>query len=78
MKYLQVKYDLKLYDEAKTKFKQVYEGQLFTIKEMDALKRTYYNFSTNDVYIVEISKRNVIDYFKDGERRAIWDVQLPF
>lgn len=78
MQYLRVKNDKKLMNESFSKFKGIFEGQLFTLKEFEKLRKTFYNLLVEDVELIEISKKSVVDYFKDGERRAVWDVQLPF
>lgn len=78
MQYLKVKNDKMLLNEKSNKFKRIYQNQLFTLKEFYNLRNKFYNLSMDDVQIIEISKKNVVDYFDNGVRTATWDVELPF
>lgn len=78
MQYLKIKNDKMLLNEKYNKFKRIYQNQLFTLKEFYNLKNKFYNLSTDDAFLVEISKSNVIDYYKNGERYEWQNVPLPF
>ena len=78
MKYFEVVKDKALINREKGKYKEIYKNQLFTLKELEALKKTFYNLLIDDFRIVEISKKNVVDYWGDGVRTATWNVELPF
>ena len=78
MQYLKVKNDKMLLNEKYNKFKRIYQNQLFTLKEFYKLKEKFYNLLINDVILVEISKKDVVDYYNNGERYEWRNVHLPF
>lgn len=78
MKYLKIKNDKMLLNEKYNKFKRIYQNQLLTLKEFYNLKQKFYNLSMDDAFLIEISKNDVVDYYKNGERYKWDDVPLPF
>ena len=78
MKYLEIIKDKNLINKEKGKYREIYKNQLFTLKEFEALRKIFYTLSIEDVRIVEISKKNVVDYWGDGIKTATWNVELPF
>lgn len=78
MQYLKVKNEKILYNEKYNKFKRIYQNQLFTLKEFYKLKEKFYNLLIDDIILVEISKKNVVDYYNNGERYEWHNVPLPF
>lgn len=78
MQYLKVKNDKMLLNEKYNKFKRIYQNQLFTLKEFCKLKEKFYNLLIDDVILVEISKKDVVDYYNNGERYEWRNVHLPF
>lgn len=78
MQYLKIKKDKALINKEKGKYKEIYEGQLFTLKEFYKLMQAFYTLSMEDAYIIEVSKKEVVDYYGDGVKYESWNVPLPF